>query len=237
MTGMAAHANAAGRPARLVVIVSLLALFAVAGCETSARYGQAVCVLVDVSGTYAEEKQEVATILKRDVLPTLLPGDTLMLIRIDSESYEKDNLEALITLDARPSRANAQKLAFARKLDAFAREDHVSRHTDIEGAMMLGTDYLGEVEAGSRVMLVFSDLEQDLPDGTSRHMDPSEFEGIEVVAMNVKRLQSDNADPEGFRGRLASWERELRSAGATSWRTIMDAKQLPAHLSKLRGAV
>ena len=31
--------------------------------------------------------------------------------------------------------------------------------------------------------------------------------------MNVKRLDRDNADPEGFRSRLASWEQALRDAG------------------------
>lgn len=187
-----------------------------------------------MGGTYAGEKHEVATILKRDVLPELLPGDTLVLIRIDDESYEKDNLEAIVTLDARPSRANAQKLEIARRLDVFAARSHHAPHTDIEGAMMLGTDYLRELDSGSRVMLVFSDMEQDLPRGARRTLGEGEFAGISVVAMNVKRLRSDNADPGGFRERLVRWERELRRAGATGWRTIMDARQLPQHLSTLR---
>jgi len=119
-------------------------------------------VLIDVSGTYADEKPEVVRILKRDVLPALLPGDTLVVIRIDSESYEKENLEALVTLDARPSRANAQKLALARKLDAFASRHEQAEYTDIPGAMMLGAEYLREIEAGSRVMLVFKDTQKTL---------------------------------------------------------------------------
>lgn len=221
--------------ATLVALLSSLLLAGALGCESGRSYAQAVCVLVDVSGTYAEEKQAVAAILKRDVLPTLLPGDTLLLIRIDSESYEKENLEALMTLDVRPSRANAQKLALAHKLDGFARRTAVSGHTDIEGAMMLGTDYLSEIASGSRVMLVFSDLEQDLPAGARRSMGETEFDGIDVVAMNVKRLRRDNADPHGFRARLARWERELLGAGADGWRTIMDPAQLSDHLSALRG--
>jgi hypothetical protein len=221
----------------LALLGVLLLVIGATGCESGRSYAQAICVLVDVSGTYADEKDEVAMILKRDVLPGLLPGDTLLVIRIDSESYGKDNLEALMTLDARPSRANAQKLELARRLDAFARTRHASPHTDIQGAMMLGTDYLRELPSSSRVMLVFSDLEQDLPDGTRRSLEEGEFEGIEVVAMNVKRLQGDNADPGGFRARLTRWERDLRDAGATGWRTIMDSKQLPDHLSSLRGAV
>jgi hypothetical protein len=205
-----------------------------AGCSDGRRYDQAICVLIDVSGTYADEKAEVASILKREVLPAMLPGDTLLVIRIDSGSYEKDNIEALVTLDPRPSRADAQKLALARRLDAFAAETGKSEYTDILGAMLLGSEYLGEIETGSRVMLVFSDLAQDLPAGATRRIEAGEFDGIQVVAMNVKRLHSDNADPEAFRARLASWEGQLLGGGAAGWRAIMDAAQLPVHLAQLR---
>ena len=77
------------------------ALAVFVGCASGARHDQALCVLIDVSGTYADEKAEVAKILKRDVLPAMVPGDTLLVIRIDSASYEKENVEALVTLDAR----------------------------------------------------------------------------------------------------------------------------------------
>jgi hypothetical protein len=217
-----------------VTAAALLMTALVAGCSDGRRYEQAICVLIDVSGTYADEKAEVASILKREVLPAMLPGDTLLVIRIDSGSYEKDNIEALVTLDPRPSHANAQKLALARRLDAFAAEAGTSDYTDILGAMLLGSEYLNEMEAESRVMLVFSDLEQDLPAGARRRIEAGEFDGIQVVAMNVKRLHSDNADPEAFRGRLASWEGQLLGGGAAGWRAIMDAAQLPVHLAQLR---
>jgi hypothetical protein len=215
-----------------VGFLSLAALLA--SCSDGRNYEQAICVLIDVSGTYADEKAEVTNILKRDVLPAMLPGDTLMVIRIDSESYKKDNLEALVTLDPRPSHANAQKLALARRLDAFAANAVRSDHTDIMGAMLLASDYLGEIKASSRVMLVFSDLEQDLPAGARRKIEAGEFNGIQVVAMNVKRLRSDNADPEAFRGRLASWQGQMLGGGASGWRAIMDASQLPIQLAQLR---
>jgi hypothetical protein len=218
------------RRALLLLVVALLA----AGCSDGRRYDQAIAVLIDVSGTYADQKGEVAKIVKREVLPALVPGDTLMLIRIDSESYEKENLETLVTLDYRPSRANAQKLAIARKLDAFVAGESRSEHTDIPGAMMLAADYLREVAAGSRVMLVFSDMREDLPVGAKRELRESEFEGIRVVAMNVKRLQSDNADPELFRGRLTGWEARVTRAGAVGWRTFMDASKLAAYLGQIR---
>ena len=226
-------ARAWGRRVGATTAALLMAALLVS-CAGGRRYEQAICVLIDVSGTYADEKAEVASILKREVLPAMLPGDTLLVIRIDSGSYEKDNIEALVTLDPRPSRANAQKLALARRLDAFAAETGKSEYTDILGAMLLGSEYLGEIETGSRVMLVFSDLAQDLPAGATRRIEAGEFDGIQVVAMNVKRLHSDNADPEAFRGRLASWEGQLLGGGAAGWRAIMDAAQLPVHLAQLR---
>jgi hypothetical protein len=219
--------------ARLLPLALLVAL-PLAGCLDTTRYDQAVCVLIDVSGTYADQRPEAVRILKRDVLPGMEPGDTLVVLRIDSESYEKSNLEALVTLDARPSRANAQKLALAQKLDAFAVADARSEYTDIPGAMMLGTEYLREIDARSRVMLVFSDLREDLPRGTTRTLAPSEFQGIQVVAINVKRLASDNADPDFFRGRLAGWERRLTDAGAMGWKTLMDPAKLGPTLAELR---
>ena len=219
----------AGATAAALLLAALLA-----SCADGRRYNQAICALIDVSGTYADEKAEVASILKRDVLPAMLPGDTLLVIRIDSGSYEKDNIEALVTLDPRPSHANTQKLALAHRLDAFAAEAATSDHTDILGAMLLGSEYLGEIEAESRVMLVFSDLEQDLPAGARRQIEAGEFAGIQVVAMNVKRLRSDNQDPGAFRGRLASWEGQMLGGGAAGWRAIMDATQLPVHLAQLR---
>jgi hypothetical protein len=213
----------------LLLLAALLA-----SCAGGRRYNQAICALIDVSGTYADEKAEVARILKRDVLPSLLPGDTLLVIRIDSGSYEKENVEALVTFDARPSEANAQKLALAHRLDAFAAQANASEYTDILGAMLLGSEYLREIEADSRVILVFSDLEQDLPDGARRRIEAGEFDGIQMVAMNVKRLHGDNADPDAFRGRLAGWQGQVLGGGAASWRAIMDANQLPVHLAQLR---
>jgi hypothetical protein len=139
-----------------------------------------------------------------------------------------------VTLDARPSKANAQKLALAQKLDRLGEGRPAATHTDIHGAMMLGSEYLHELSSGSRVMLVFSDLEEDLAPGTVRSLGEDEFEGIHVVAMNVKRLQGDNADPAVFRNRLADWERKVVAAGGRGWRTLMDATRLGPYLGEVR---
>jgi hypothetical protein len=221
---------------RLTGIVAGTLLALLTACTDESRYDQAICVLIDESGTYSDQKQEVVRILKREVLPAMEPGDTLLVIRIDDESYGKDNVEALITLDARPSRANAQKLALAQKLDAMAQRSLASEHTDIPGAMMLGSEYLRELGSGSRVMLVFSDMQEDLAPGTRRTLTDDEFAGVYVAAMNVKRLGADNADPMAFRRRLAAWEKRVLDAGGKGWRTFMDPSKLAEYLSEARAS-
>ena len=215
-------------------IIGMLGALLLFGCTGNRSYQQAVCVLIDVSGTYADEKAEVVKLLKRDVLPGMVPGDTLMLVRIDSQSYEKENLEVMLTLEDRPSKANAQKLALAQQLDAFASQPGRSKYTDIPGAMMLAAEYLREIPSGSRVMLIFSDLAEDLPAGTERELGESEFEGIDVVAMNVKRLEKDGRNPEVFRQRLSAWEKRVIASKASGWRTLMEPGKLPSLLEEVR---
>ena len=209
-------------------------VFVATGCDDANRYSQALCVLVDVSGTYADQRGEVVRIVKSEVLPNLEPGDTLLILLIDDQSYEKDNLEVMVTLDARPSRANAEKLSIAQRLDEMATRRVSAQHTDIPGAMMLAGEYLRELESGSRVMLIFSDMEEDLAPGTERTLRSDEFAATHVVAMNVKRLNADAADPTAFRSRIEAWEERVLASGALSWRTLMNPSKLGEYLSDVR---
>jgi len=202
---------------------SVLAAALLAGsCSSGAQYAQAIVALVDVSGTYADQKPEVVNVIRKGLLPRLSPGDTLVVIRIDNESYGKQNVEASMTLDVRPSKANAQKLALASALDTFAHK----QHTDIRGAMMLGAEYLRESNAGRRTMVVFSDMEEDLPRGVKRDMAADELKGVRVLAMNVKRLSRDNANPTAYRARLANWEKQLTSHGAREFKVVLEPEKL-----------
>jgi hypothetical protein len=205
-----------------------------AGCSDARRYDQAIGVLIDVSGTYADERRETVRVLKREILPHMVPGDTLLVTRIDSESYDREDVLALLTLDRRPSHANAQKLEIARLLDEFAADPTRSTHTDIPGAIMLASEYLDETGAGSRVMLIFSDMQEDLPGAARRTLAADELAGTRVVALNVKRLGRDQADPTLFRDRLEGWGERFAAAGAVEWRTFLDAGQLPEYLEAAR---
>ena len=215
-------------------VLALVTAVALLGACDSRRYDQAIAVLIDVSGTYADQKISTVDVIKREILPNMVPGDTLLVIRIDSESYNRGNVEALLTLDRRPSRANAQKLALAEQLDRFAARKGSSKHTDIPGALMLASEYLSEIQAGSSTILIFSDMQEDLPPGFRRELEENELENVHVVAMNVKRLGRDTADPNRFRKRMATWEKRVVSAGAADWKTLMDAAKLPTYLTAVR---
>lgn len=195
-------------------------------CSSGRNYAQAIAALVDVSGTYVDQKPEVINLIKKGILPKLNPGDSLFVIRIDDESYRKGNLEGSVTLDVRPSKANAQKLAFANHLDEFARKRERTRHTDIRGAMMLGAEYLKETGAGVRTIVVFSDLEEDLPKGVKRTLAKDEFNGMRVLAMNVKRLNADNANPTAYRARLDSWQKQVTSHGGKDFKVVLAPEKL-----------
>jgi hypothetical protein len=131
-----------------------------------------------------------------------------------------------VTLDVRPSKANAQKLAFSSQLDAFAHKHQRSAHTDVRGAMMLGAEYLRESGAGRRTMVIFSDMEEDLPKGVHRDLAPDELKGVRVLAMNVKRLAHDNANPAVYRQRLVGWEKQVTAHGAREFKVVLDPEKL-----------
>ena len=217
---------------RLGVSMVVAGAMLLGACGDSKSYSQAVCVLVDVSGTYADEKPNVVEIVKKGILPTLLPGDALIVMRIDAESYEAANVEASIVLDERPSRSHAQKLEFAQQLDAFAAGGTRARYTDIQGALMLASEYLKETGAGTQTIVTFSDMQEDLPNGVRRKLATSEFENIRVCAVNVKRLKADNADPMVYRERLAKWEERVRGSGAQDWRVVVDGAKLSEYLDE-----
>lgn len=220
------------RAASTALLAALL--LAAPGCDGGARYDQAVGILIDVSGTYADRKLATIDLVKRLVLPDLVPGDSVFVIRIDSQSYDESDLVALTTLDRRPSRANAQKLELAQSLDEFALAHENAGHTDIPGAIMLAGEYLREIGAGSSTILVFSDMQTDLPRGSRRELSDGELAGVHVAAVSVKRLPRDTQDPESYRDRLLGWQRELERAGAADWRAILDPTRLPPYLQEIR---
>ena len=213
------------RIALLAAIVSFLA-----GCSENRAYETAICALVDISGTYADEKVNVARLIKAGILPGMVTGDSLFFISIDSNSFNEDNLKQRVKLDYRPSFANQQKLEFASKLDTFATSPEQSSFTDISGALMLCSDYLKSTGARTQLAIIFSDMQEELQPGVDRRFEEDEFSDFHIAAMNVIRLAGDSTDPRIYRERLRDWERKVLEAGAAEWQVIFEASQIPVFI-------
>src|SRR5438132_1635159 len=79
---------------------------------------------------------------------------------------------------------------------------------------------------GKKTMVVFSDMSEDLPRGVKRDMAPDELKGVRVLAMNVKRLAADNADPATYRQRLSGWEKQVTTHGARDFKVVLEPDKL-----------
>jgi hypothetical protein len=187
-------------------------------------------MLVDTSGTYSQEAGK-ALLIVNYLLGTLESGDSLAVARVKSRSFSEKDILAKATFDTRPSQANAQKRAFRERVDASFRQVPGSAHTDITGGLLQGAEWLNETGAGTRTIIVFSDMQEELDKVTQRSF-PISLKNIRVVAVNVVKLGTDNVDPRRYLGRLEAWEKRVVKAGATEWRVINDLQRLDRILAR-----
>ena len=213
---------------RLLVVSLLLA--GVSACTDQRSHSQAVYMLVDTSGTYAQEVRKAQLIINY-LLGTLQSGDSLVVARVRSRSFNEKDIIAKVTFDSRPSQANAQKCAFRDKIDAFVKSVSGSAYTDITGGLIQGGMFLNETGAGKKTILIFSDMQEELDKATVRNF-PISLKDIRIVALNVVKLKSDNIDPRRYLGRLEAWQKRVENAGASEWRVINDIEHLDAVLSR-----
>jgi len=211
---------------RRTFVLSMLAL--AAGCADSRSHSQGVYMLVDTSGTYAEEIGK-AQLIVNYLLGTLQPGDSLAVARVKSRSFSEKDIIAKATFDNRPSQANAQKRLFRDQVDAFTQTARGSVYTDITGGLIQGAMFRNETGAGKKTILIFSDMQEELDKSTLRDF-PIDLKDIRVVAVNVVKLKTDNVDPRRYMGRLEAWQKRVVSAGAREWRVINDIEHLDAVL-------
>ena len=216
----------------LPVWIMLSATFFISACGDSRIHSQAVYMLVDTSGTYAQEMSKASKIINY-LLATLNPGDSLAMAKVETRSFTEKDIVAKVTFDKRPSQATLQKRAFKSKIESFSKETKGSAYTDITGGLIQGAEYLNETKAGKKTIVVFSDMQEELGEGTMRDF-PIELDGIRIVALNVTKLGTDNADPRLYLGRLASWEQKVRKAGATEWVLVNDLENNMASILNTR---
>jgi hypothetical protein len=208
----------------------LLCVALLSGCGDSRNHAQAVYVLIDTSGTYAQESAK-AQVVVNYLLGTLQPGDSLAVARVESRSFSEKDIVAKATFDRRPSQANAQKRAFRDTTEGFLKSVKQSRYTDITGGLMQGAEFLNETGAGTKTIVVFSDMQEELDKVTVRDI-PVNLKSIRVVAVNVVKLKTDNIDPRRYFGRLEAWQKRVQGAGAAEWRVINDLERLEAIFSR-----
>lgn len=205
---------------RLISRVLLMsAILSIAACSNPQGNTHAVYMLMDTSGTYTKQLQKAQTIINY-LLATLDSGDSLAVARIDSGSFSEKDIIAKVTFDDRPSVATGQKRTFRGKVDSFVKVVKGSPYTDISGGMLQATEYLNETGAAHKHILVFSDLKEEIKKNHIRDFDLP-MDGVEVVALNVTKLNSDNVDPRQYLTRLDQWNERITKGGG-QWRVIND---------------
>lgn len=219
--------TAAGASTRVMtglLILGLLSAALLSGCGEPPVRSRAVYMLIDTSGTYTEQLDKAGKIMNY-LLATLDSGDSIALARIDSASFSEKDIIAKATFDDRPSTANDQKRLFQHRMQRFIEGTrHGSAHTDITGGVMQAVDFLNETRAEEKMVLVFSDLEEDLPEGHTRDF-PIDVSGIQVVALNVTKLTRDNIDPRDYQNRLEAWQQRVLDGGG-QWQVLNDLERM-----------
>ena len=198
------------------------------GCGEPAPDTRGVYMLMDTSGTYSGELEKAQQIINV-VLTRLDTGDSFAVARIDTGSFSEKDIVAKVTFDERPSLANREKRQFRELVEVFVDGVRPATHTDITGGVLQAAEFLNEKKPGRKVILIFSDLAEDLKDGYIRDI-PLDLDGFEVVALNVTKLRSDNIDPRDYMQRLEDWKVRVEASGGR-WTVINDLDRLdPAFL-------
>jgi hypothetical protein len=200
-----------------------VALLALPACAPPAARNTGVYLLVDTSGSYNRQlsKAEQITLF---ALTRLQSADSIAVARIDTGSFTERDIIAKATFDDRPSTANAQKRAFASRVEKFIDQSPPAPYTDITGGLLQAIEFLNEKHPAHKEILILSDMKEELAKGYVRDI-PLDFRGFDVVALNVTKLRSDNFDPRLYLTRLDEWRARVEKGGG-HWRVINDLEHL-----------
>ena len=144
------------------LLLSFLALpLTFVGCADNRSHSTGVYLLIDTSGTYAEQVTKARKIINY-LLANLNAGDSLAVAKVESKSFSEKDIVAKVTFDRRPSHANLEKRAFSQKIEAFAKNIKGSAYTDITGGLIQAAEYLNEANPGNKTIIIFSDMQEEL---------------------------------------------------------------------------
>ncbi len=208
----------------IIIAVSVVMTALIGGCSGEAMpNNRGVYLLIDTSGTYAQELEKAQQLINV-ILVRLEPGDSFAVGRIDTGSFSEKDIIAKMTFDDRPSVANKQKRQFREMINQFVRQVRPAQHTDITGGVLQAIEYLNEKNTGNKDVLIYSDLEEDLPKGYVRDI-PLQLAGFSVTALNVTKLRADNVDPRKYLTRLEDWQTRVEEGGGR-WSVVNDMDRL-----------
>ncbi len=216
------NGTANGKLAAVFSAIAALAA-ALAGCSPAQQGNTGVYMLLDTSGTYAQELDKAEQII-RHTLSRLEASDSFAVARIDTGSFSEKDIVAKTSFDDRPSTINRQKRLFAEQVSEFVNTVQSAPYTDITGGLLQAVHFLNEKGTARKTILIFSDLKEDLQAGYVRDIE-FELDGFEVIALNVTKLRSDNIDPREYLVRLEGWQQRIEKSGG-HWRVINDLDSL-----------
>jgi hypothetical protein len=205
------------------VLLLVAVTLAMGACKPPGPHNTGVYLLVDTSGSYNRQMSKAEQITLY-ALSRLQSSDSIAVARIDTASFTEKNIIAKATLDDRPSTANQQKRAFASRVSTFVDQATAAPYTDISGGLLQAIEFLNEKRTARKEILIFSDMKEDLAKGYVRDI-PLDFQGFDVVALNVTKLRSDNFDPRQYLARLEEWRVRVEKGGGR-WRVINDLDRL-----------
>ena len=205
------------------LILAATAVVLMTACGPPAPRNTGVYLLLDTSGTYREELKGAQRLIHY-MLSHLGPKDSFAVARIDTGSFSEKDIVAKATFDDRPSTANLQKRAFAKRVGNFVTSTERAPYTDITGGILQAIEFLNEKGTGRKQILIYSDLKEDLEKGYVRDV-PLNLKGFDVVALNVTKLRSDNMDPREYMQRVDAWKQKIEKAGG-KWKVVNDLDRL-----------
>ena len=198
-----------------------LSSLALTACEERSDNASALAVLLDISGSYFRELPGNLRAI-RAMMGFIRAGDSFAVAEIGACSYSDDSTILRFTAPDRPSERHGLVSAHAARLNNYGTKAKATNYTDIRGALTQAAQYLASRKAAERTIVIFSDLEEDLPANCRRETAlPADLRGMNVIASNVIKLPEDNRDPARYGRRVDGWRRLVQSAGAR-WQVMPD---------------
>ena len=195
----------------LATATACVAALSAASCGPAAPHNTGVYLLLDTSGTYREELDKAKQIINF-TLARLDGLDTFAVARIDTGSFSEQDIMAKVTLDDRPSAANAQKREFAQQINKFLDETPSSPYTDITGGLLQAVEGGGGVKRRAEHEQVGGHHPGRRPLQSGRHHAGTRLQVRQHVVQRCRLAHHVVREVEQRRVRMAL-QRRLRGAG------------------------